>query len=56
MTVAGALLLCGAALSAWFFPITRERHARMRRLLAELGLGGYTNTSYPRGLKALLDG
>lgn len=34
MSFAGALCLCGAALSAWFFPITRERHARIRRLLA----------------------
>jgi glycoside/pentoside/hexuronide:cation symporter, GPH family len=34
MSFAGAFCLCGAALSAWFFPITRERHARMRRLLA----------------------
>jgi len=34
MSFAGALLLSGAALSAWFFPITRERHARIRRLLA----------------------
>jgi GPH family glycoside/pentoside/hexuronide:cation symporter len=34
MSFGVALCLVGAALSAWFFPITRERHARMRRLLA----------------------
>jgi GPH family glycoside/pentoside/hexuronide:cation symporter len=34
MSVVGALLLAGAAISAWYFPITRERHARIRRLLA----------------------
>jgi GPH family glycoside/pentoside/hexuronide:cation symporter len=34
MCFATVLCLCGAALSAWFFPINRERHARMRRLLA----------------------
>jgi len=25
------------------------------RAVCELGLGGYTNTSYPRGLAALID-
>ncbi len=30
---AGALLLCSAILVAWFYPLTRERHARIRRLL-----------------------
>ncbi len=30
----GALLLIGAILMAWFYPLTRERHARIRRLLA----------------------
>ncbi len=30
----GALLLIGAAVSAWFYPLTRERHGRIRRLLA----------------------
>jgi GPH family glycoside/pentoside/hexuronide:cation symporter len=31
---AGALLLIGAITVAWFYPLTRERHARIRRLLA----------------------
>ena len=31
---AGALLLLGAITVAWFYPLTRERHARVRRLLA----------------------
>jgi GPH family glycoside/pentoside/hexuronide:cation symporter len=31
---AGALLLIGAIGVAWFYPLTRERHARVRRLLA----------------------
>jgi GPH family glycoside/pentoside/hexuronide:cation symporter len=30
----GALLLCSAIVLAWFYPLTRERHARIRRLLA----------------------
>jgi GPH family glycoside/pentoside/hexuronide:cation symporter len=30
----GALLLLGALAMAWFYPLTRERHARIRRLLA----------------------
>jgi GPH family glycoside/pentoside/hexuronide:cation symporter len=30
----GALLLCSAIVVAWFYPLTRERHARIRRLLA----------------------
>jgi GPH family glycoside/pentoside/hexuronide:cation symporter len=30
---AGALLLSSAILVAWFYPLTRERHARIRRLL-----------------------
>ncbi len=30
----GALLLLSAVVTAWFYPITRERHARIRRLLA----------------------
>jgi GPH family glycoside/pentoside/hexuronide:cation symporter len=30
----GALLLLSAVASAWFYPLTRERHARIRRLLA----------------------
>jgi GPH family glycoside/pentoside/hexuronide:cation symporter len=29
----GALLLCSAIIVAWFYPLTRERHARIRRLL-----------------------
>lgn len=29
----GALLLIGAAITAWFYPLTRERHGRIRRLL-----------------------
>jgi GPH family glycoside/pentoside/hexuronide:cation symporter len=31
----GALLLFSAVLMAWFYPLTRERHARIRRLLAQ---------------------
>jgi GPH family glycoside/pentoside/hexuronide:cation symporter len=31
---AGAVLLISAVLVAWFYPITRERHRRIRRLLA----------------------
>jgi GPH family glycoside/pentoside/hexuronide:cation symporter len=30
----GAALLFGAVAVAWFYPLTRERHARIRRLLA----------------------
>ena len=30
----GALLLFSAIVMAWFYPLTRERHARIRRLLA----------------------
>jgi GPH family glycoside/pentoside/hexuronide:cation symporter len=30
---AGSLLLTGAILVAWFYPLTRERHQRIRRLL-----------------------
>ena len=30
----GALLLFSAVVMAWFYPLTRERHARIRRLLA----------------------
>ncbi len=30
----GAALLLSAVLAAWFYPLTRERHARVRRLLA----------------------
>ena len=30
----GALLLLSAILMAWFYPLTRERHARIRSLLA----------------------
>jgi GPH family glycoside/pentoside/hexuronide:cation symporter len=29
----GAVLLASAILMAWFYPLTRERHARIRRLL-----------------------
>ena len=29
----GALLLLGAIVMAWFYPLTREKHARIRRLL-----------------------
>jgi GPH family glycoside/pentoside/hexuronide:cation symporter len=29
----GAVLLFSAVLMAWFYPLTRERHARIRRLL-----------------------
>ena len=29
----GAALLFSAVLMAWFYPLTRERHARIRRLL-----------------------
>jgi GPH family glycoside/pentoside/hexuronide:cation symporter len=31
----GALLLVAAIVVAWFYPITRERHVRIRRLLAQ---------------------
>jgi GPH family glycoside/pentoside/hexuronide:cation symporter len=31
----GALLLMASIIAAWFYPITRERHARIRRLLAK---------------------
>jgi GPH family glycoside/pentoside/hexuronide:cation symporter len=30
----GTLLLLSAVVAAWFYPLTRERHARIRRLLA----------------------
>jgi GPH family glycoside/pentoside/hexuronide:cation symporter len=30
---AGSLLMLGAILAAWFYPLTRERHARIRALL-----------------------
>jgi GPH family glycoside/pentoside/hexuronide:cation symporter len=30
----GAVLLFSAVLMAWFYPLTRERHGRIRRLLA----------------------
>jgi Na+/melibiose symporter-like transporter len=30
----GAVLLFSAITLAWFYPLTRERHARIRRLLA----------------------
>jgi len=30
----GALLLFSAVAMAWFYPITRERYARIRKLLA----------------------
>jgi len=30
----GAVLLFSAITMAWFYPLTRERHARIRRLLA----------------------
>lgn len=30
----GTLLLLSAVIVAWFYPLTRERHARIRRLLA----------------------
>ncbi|HJW89509.1 MAG TPA: glycoside-pentoside-hexuronide (GPH):cation symporter [Anaerolineales bacterium] len=32
---AGALLLVSAIAIAWFYPLSRERHARIRRLLAQ---------------------
>lgn len=32
---AGALLLLSAVAAAWFYPLTRERHARIRALLAQ---------------------
>ncbi len=35
LSPAGALLLFGAASVAWFYPLTRERHARIRMLLAK---------------------
>jgi GPH family glycoside/pentoside/hexuronide:cation symporter len=31
----GAVLLFSAVLTAWFYPLTRERHARIRKLLAQ---------------------
>jgi GPH family glycoside/pentoside/hexuronide:cation symporter len=31
----GTVLLLGAIVMAWFYPLTRERHARIRRLLAK---------------------
>jgi GPH family glycoside/pentoside/hexuronide:cation symporter len=31
----GAFLLMASIIAAWFYPITRERHARIRRLLAK---------------------
>jgi GPH family glycoside/pentoside/hexuronide:cation symporter len=31
---AGLVLLLGAAVMAWFYPLTREKHGRVRRLLA----------------------
>jgi GPH family glycoside/pentoside/hexuronide:cation symporter len=31
----GAVLLFSAVLMAWFYPLTRERHARIRRLLEQ---------------------
>ena len=36
--------------------VESEDAAAVMRAVRELGLGGYTNTSYPRGLVALLDG
>ena len=35
--------------------VESEDAAAVMRAVRELGLGGYTNTSYPRGLKALID-
>ena len=35
--------------------VESEDAARVMRAVRELGLGGYTNTSYPRGLAALID-
>lgn len=32
---AGAVLLVSAVVITWFYPLTRERHARVRRLLAQ---------------------
>ncbi len=32
---AGVLLLTASVIAAWFYPLTRERHARVRRLLAK---------------------
>jgi len=29
------VLLFSAVLTAWFYPLTRERHARIRKLLAQ---------------------
>jgi len=40
MSVAGAVMLVGAALSAWFFPINREVHARIRAVLARRNAQG----------------
>ena len=34
----GAVLLFSAVGMAWFYPLTRERHARIRRLLERLKL------------------
>ena len=36
--------------------VESEDAAGVMRAVRELGLGGYTNTSYPRGLAALIDG
>jgi exopolyphosphatase / guanosine-5'-triphosphate,3'-diphosphate pyrophosphatase len=36
--------------------VESEDAAAVLRVVAALGLGGYTNTSYPRGLQALIDG
>jgi exopolyphosphatase/guanosine-5'-triphosphate,3'-diphosphate pyrophosphatase len=36
--------------------VESEDAAAVMRAVRELGLGGYTNTSYPRGLAALVDG
>jgi glycoside/pentoside/hexuronide:cation symporter, GPH family len=33
ISMVGAFLLFGAVTMAWFYPLTRERHARIRRLL-----------------------
>jgi len=30
----GAAMLIGAILMAWFYPLTKQRHARILRLLA----------------------
>jgi GPH family glycoside/pentoside/hexuronide:cation symporter len=39
----GAVLLFSAVLMAWFYPLTRERHARIRRLLARRQARSTTN-------------